>query len=263
MHTQAGFYNSHCFCSLFGICMLVWCHSIARVQIWTLDEDQFSDNNYEEVEEEHRCSGRKTIHPWFRKDRNLCNQRDPIKTVEVDTSRPYLFTSPNSCKSRNQRHLDHEQYLDPMFIPSPLHGKHLNPSVQSPKTPSSSKIKSISCSPCYQTEERKYQTAETPTSRSIYFHRMSMSENSCPLPRPNYMAATASAMARVRSHSTPRQRPSSPSREQTGSAKKRLSFPIHDGHNADDKLNVQRYKGIRASSFGDEQRSNKPYYGTE
>ncbi|KAK6120525.1 hypothetical protein DH2020_045720 [Rehmannia glutinosa] len=212
-------------------------------QTWTLDEDHNSDNNYEEPgEEEQKLPGKKTIHPTVGKDRNLCNRKDPIKTVEIDTS----ITSPNySFKSRDQYH---DSYFN------------------SPKTPSSSNIKSIqvhSYSLYHQTEDKNYRTAETPTSRAIYLHRMSMSENSCPLPRPNYMANTASAMARVRSHSTPRHRPNSPSRQQqTSSVKKRLSFPniIPDGHNADDNVNFRRYKG---SQFGDEQRSNVPCYFTE
>ncbi|KAL0299744.1 UNVERIFIED_CONTAM: protein IQ-DOMAIN 14 [Sesamum radiatum] len=240
---------------------------LVGVQMWTWDGDQISDNNCQGLEEEHRCSGRKVIHPWVRKDGNLCNQRIPVKTVEIDTSRPYSFTSPNSYKLRDHHQHDHEQCLDSYFVRSPLHGKHQNLSVHSPKTPSSSKIKPVqvhSRSPSYQMEERNYQTAETPTPRSIYFHRMSISENSCPLPRPNYMAATASAIARVRSHSSPRQRTfSSPSREQTGSAKKRLSFPVADGHNRDNKLNIQRYKNNCASQFGDEQIANVPYYLTE
>ncbi|KAK4431270.1 protein IQ-DOMAIN 14 [Sesamum alatum] len=232
-------------------------------QVWTADEDRFSDNNCQGLEEEHRCPGRKMIHPWVRKDGSLCNQSIPVKTVEIDTSRPYSFTSPNSYKLRDHHQHDHEQCLDSYSVPSPLHGKHQNLSAQSPKTPSSSRIKPVqvhSRSPSYQMEERNYQTAETPTPRSFYFHRMSISENSCPLPRPNYMAATASAIARVRSHSSPRQRTfSSPSREQTGSAKKRLSFPVAD----DNKQNIQRYKNSRASQFGDEQNANVPYYLTE
>ncbi|KAL0317933.1 UNVERIFIED_CONTAM: protein IQ-DOMAIN 14 [Sesamum angustifolium] len=236
-------------------------------QMWTWDGDQISDNNCQGLEEEHRWSGRKVIHPWVRKDGNLCNQRIPVKTVEIDTSRPYSFTSPNSYKLRDHHQHDHEQCLDSYFVRSPLHGKHQNLSVHSPKTPSSSKIKPVqvhSRNPSYQMEERNYQKAETPTPRSIYFHRMSISENSCPLPRPNYMAATASAIARVRSHSSPRQRTfSSPSREQTGSAKKRLSFPVTDGHNGDNKLNIQRYKNNCATQFGDEQIANVPYYLTE
>ncbi|KAK4480535.1 hypothetical protein RD792_013612 [Penstemon davidsonii] len=155
-------------------CSLKHDKTLARLlsqQMWELDENRFSDNNFEE----HRLSGRKTIHnQCVRNDRNLCIT--PIKNVEIDTSRPYSFSSPTSNKSR---------------------------------------------------EGRNYGTAETPTLRSFYNQRMSTSSESSP--RPNYMATTASAMARVSwSHSTPRQRPSSPCREQTSSAKKRLSFPGSD-----------------------------------
>ncbi|KAL3653692.1 hypothetical protein CASFOL_003373 [Castilleja foliolosa] len=162
-------------------------------QTWTLDED------FEKHESMKYPDRIKTIQdPTVRKDRNLCHQRDPIiKTVEIDTSRPYSFTPPHKKSfTRSQNH------QDSYFIPSSVYN--------SPKTPS-------------------YQTAETPTSRAMYLHRMSLSENSCPLPKPSYMGPTQSTIARVRSHSTPRQRPSSPSRQQTSSAKKRLSFPVHDG----------------------------------
>lgn len=125
--------------------------------------------------------------------------------------------------------------------PPSFHGRNLN---LSPRTPSSSsKIRSIPCSPCYQREGRMYEDGETPTWR----RRMSMSENS----RPNYMAATASAMARV---SSPRQRlSSSPCRETTGSgsARKRLSFTAYDGYES----NLERCRGGL--------RSDMPYYGTD
>lgn len=46
---------------------------------------------------------------------------------------------------------------------------------------------------------------------------------------PNYMQATHSARAKVRSHSTPKQRPGTPEKDGLyGSAKKRLSFPISE-----------------------------------
>ncbi|KAL1544425.1 protein IQ-DOMAIN 17-like isoform X1 [Salvia divinorum] len=109
-----------------------------------------------------------------------------------------------------------------------LNGKRLNLGLQSPRTP---KTRSV---PCYQQE-----AAETPSSQ-----RLSMSDKSCPLPRPNYMAATASAIARVRPNSAPRHRQSSPRREVT---KKRLSFPDHD---FGDQSNYQRCR-------------DKPHYATD
>lgn len=46
---------------------------------------------------------------------------------------------------------------------------------------------------------------------------------------PNYMQATQSARAKVRSHSTPKQRPGTPEKDGSwASAKKRLSFPISE-----------------------------------
>ncbi|KAL6509223.1 hypothetical protein OROGR_022533 [Orobanche gracilis] len=177
-------------------CSLKQGKTIAHIlshQKWTLDkDDQDSDSNYQGPD----YPGRKLrIHPTARNDRILCiNQRNPIKTVEIDTSRPYLLTPPKpSFKYQNQD----SSYFSP-----------------SPKTPSTMSY-----------------SHQTPT----YLHRMSLSENSCNLARPNYMSATQSAMARVRSHSTPRQRDSSsPSRQQMGSAKKRLSFPVRDKQRSND-----------------------------
>ncbi|KAG6414842.1 hypothetical protein SASPL_122216 [Salvia splendens] len=133
-------------------------------------------------------SRRENGYSWMRKDRYLCNQRDPINTSEVK-------------------------------------------SHQSPRTPAWSKTRSIPCSPHGEASSR----------------RVSMSERSCPLPRPNYMAATASAMARVRPNSTPRQRPLSPGREAAGTARKRLSFPALE---FEDQSNFQRWR-------------DEPYYGTD
>lgn len=80
---------------------------------------------------------------------------------------------------------------------------------------------------------------------------------------PNYMAATESAKARVRSHSAPRQRPSTPERERggVGSAKKRLSFPAapepHYGYGNNNSLRSPSFKSVSGSQYGGlEQQSN-------
>lgn len=172
------------------------------LQIWTMDEDRIpADDNYKDFEyQKHRYSS-SGHDQCVRNDSNLCS---PTKTVEMDTFRPQSYTT--------------------------LVKTHRDFHVNSPKTPPSCRIKSIqahSSSPRYKTGERNYyQLADqTPTTRTS--HRTSMSEKSCYVPKPNYMAATESAMARFRSASTPRQMPFSPSRE-LASAKKRLSFPVFD-----------------------------------
>uniref|UniRef100_A0A0V0H2A9 Putative ovule protein n=2 Tax=Solanum TaxID=4107 RepID=A0A0V0H2A9_SOLCH len=75
------------------------------------------------------------------------------------------------------------------------------------------------------------------------------------------MAATESALSRIRSQSAPRQRPSTPERDRAGSAKKRLSFPVPDrygnvpsgyGHS----LRSPSFKSLSGVHFGYEQQSN-------
>lgn len=88
---------------------------------------------------------------------------------------------------------------------------------------------------------------------------------------PNYMAATESAKARIRSQSAPRQRPSTPDRERggggVGSVKKRLSFPAPDpygvvgmggyGGGYGHSLRSPSFKSVVSGSrFGLEQQSN-------
>nr|GME05671.1 protein IQ-DOMAIN 1-like [Ipomoea batatas] len=77
---------------------------------------------------------------------------------------------------------------------------------------------------------------------------------------PNYMAATESAKARVRSQSAPRQRPSTPERERIGSVKKRLSYlipepyPLNTGYSQN--LRSPSFKSVQAGYVGMEQQSN-------
>ncbi|XAR52156.1 hypothetical protein NMG60_11020079 [Bertholletia excelsa] len=94
-------------------------------------------------------------------------------------------------------------------------------------------------------EERNDPKAQTPTLRPTYS------------PRPNYMAATESAKARVRSQSAPRQRPANHEKENP-STKKRLSFLIREpcygvGSNEvslDYELRSPSYKGLYRGHFG-------------
>lgn len=75
---------------------------------------------------------------------------------------------------------------------------------------------------------------------------------------PNYMAATESAKARIRSQSTPKQRPSTPERERVGSVKKRLSYPIpepYTGYGYSQNLRSPSFKSLQAAYVGMEQQS--------
>lgn len=76
---------------------------------------------------------------------------------------------------------------------------------------------------------------------------------------PNYMAATESAKARLRSQSAPRQRPATPEREKggaNGSAKKRLSFPVPpDPYGYSQNLRSPSFKSV-AGRYVPDLRSN-------
>ncbi|KAK9279123.1 hypothetical protein L1049_012798 [Liquidambar formosana] len=217
--------------------------------------------------------------PWeSSRGRASTDQRDPVKTVEIDTSQPYSYLAPNFRRS-NQNH-NHQLQRPPTShtTASPLHRAHHNVSLhQSPVTPSPSKTRPLqvrSASPHCQREDRSYHAAQTPSLRSNYYYNSGMHQHgrgaTCVSSGisagalPNYMAATESAKARVRSQSAPRQRPSTPERERNGSAKKRLSFPVPDpysagigyggyGHN----LRSPSFKSVStAAHFGVEQQSN-------
>ncbi|MCL7039456.1 hypothetical protein MKW94_027193 [Papaver nudicaule] len=178
--------------------------------------------------------------------RSSTDQRsDSIKTVEIDTSRPYSYTrrSQQQFHHNNNHHHYPNQQPNSHSIASPLHrashqhhNNYNNFSVnESSVTPSPSKSRPIqvrSASPRYFKEEnRNYPTLpQTPGSNFYYsnagnpYHRNGGGSGSIP----NYMAATESAKARIRSQSAPRQRPLTPEGDRIGgfSAKKRLSFPV-------------------------------------
>ncbi|XP_028806655.1 protein IQ-DOMAIN 14 [Neltuma alba] len=161
-------------------------------QIWrTRGEPSASEGEAEEVS---RWSD-----PWTGRRRSLnrestgrasCDQRDPIKIVEIDTFRPYSnATRSSSCGYKPQ----------------------FNSSLRSHTLPLSSPVHKAQCeasSPRKTKQHLQVHSASGPrcTTKSIY----SMHDGSVP----NYMAATASAKARLRSLSAPRQRTSSPQKQQ-------------------------------------------------
>lgn len=144
------------------------------------------------------------------------DQREPMKTIQIDTCQPCSL-SPRWERSQNQR-----QRLNPNPFTSPVHRSHYS---QSPITPSSlprikSSAKVHSASPRYLREERRFSLGEsgTPTLRG----------------KPSYMSATASAIARIRPQSAPRQRNMSAmptDGERKMSARKRLSFNLSENYN--------------------------------
>ncbi|CAL9064019.1 protein IQ-DOMAIN 18-like [Musa acuminata AAA Group] len=157
--------------------------------------------------------------------------RDPIKTLEIDTARPYSYSAPANPRRQTP----------PSPQPVPLHrGHHQRHQTHSPTTPSPSEMRPLqvrSASPrCGRQDHRSISTAQTPT----YHPAASV---------PNYMAATESAKARLRSQSAPRQRPGTPDRDRASSAKKRLSFPEPEN------LRSPSFKSA-AARFAGEPRSN-------
>lgn len=194
-------------------------------QMWRSGQDQFRGSEEEQLEERHRLSDQwMTMKQREKTRRASCDQRETIKTLEIDTSRPYSYINLNFQRSQNQSYHYHSDS-------SPLRRRSENLIVNSRTTPSPSKTKPLqvqSASPRCQRQERDYYPqAQTPTMSSVYHHGTGGNANSVP----NYMTATESAKARIRSQSAPRHRSVTPEREKLCSAKKQLAFPIPDPYN--------------------------------
>ncbi|MFQ6654205.1 hypothetical protein Gotur_025287 [Gossypium turneri] len=157
--------------------------------------------------------------PWDNRGRASMDQRDNVKTVEMDTSQPYSYLAPNYRRTNSNHY--HQRPS------SPLHRAQHNaqPFHPSPITPSPSKTRPVqvrSESPhCIREDRTSFSSSQTPSLRSNYYYTGRVStqastsiNNATTLP--NYVAATESAKARIRSQSAPRHRPSTPERDRIG-----------------------------------------------
>lgn len=203
--------------------------------------------------------------PWDK--RASTDQRAPVyKTVEIDTSQPYLtrgYSRTGASPSRNQRPNSPSRTSHNYQQQQQTH--HFTSATPSPAK--SRPIQIRSASPRIQRDDRSAYnyTSNTPSLRSNYSFTARTDYSVCTATTtattttnaalPNYMAITESAKARIRSQSAPRQRPSTPEKDRTGSARKRLSFPVPP--QPIESLRSPSFKSIGGSQLGAlEQQSN-------
>ncbi|KAK9743222.1 hypothetical protein RND81_03G225700 [Saponaria officinalis] len=176
------------------------------------------------------------------------HHRDSIKTVEMDTSQPYSYlpSTTNFRRSSTSSSINYQRPSSPHHIRSHHHqpGPGLGLATPSPSRARPNQIRSAS---------PRCNVSQTPSLRSNnYFYNNSNlppHSRSGSGPKPNYMAATESAKARVRSQSAPRHRPSTPERDRPGTAggsgpKKRLSFPNPDPCGPNNNLRSPSFKSV-------------------
>ncbi|KAL6004255.1 hypothetical protein ACLOJK_004802 [Asimina triloba] len=213
---------------------------------------------------------------WEKRGRASTDHRDSIKTVEMDTARPFSYSN---TSIRRQQHLQqHYSHQLQHSAPSPQPKSHHHLSLhQSPATPSPAKTRPIqvrSASPRCSREEKASPAVHTPS--SVYYYSGGFRYRETPAVAaagniaeaaaiPNYMATTESAKARIRSQSAPRQRQSTPERERSSgggsSARKRLSFPVAEACNGGgggfgDRLKSPSFKSVHGMMMKMEQQSN-------
>ncbi|KAE8662007.1 MICROTUBULE ORGANIZATION 1 family protein [Hibiscus syriacus] len=163
-------------------------------QIWRSRRNP-SGEDEKEVEERTKWLDRwMATKQWESNNRTSTDKRDSIKTVEIDSSKLRSYSSPTIRRPQYQHHRQFS--TSHSVVPHMEREPHGFCLYQFPPTPSPCKTKPL----------------QVRSASPRYVNAV-----------PNYMVATESAKAKVRSQSTPRQRPSTPERERGGSlAKKTL-----------------------------------------
>ncbi|PHT58854.1 hypothetical protein CQW23_01217 [Capsicum baccatum] len=198
-------------------------HAFSR-KMWTSNKNEDSSSNAE-LDENFRNFHMTNVKSCKTLSRSSCDQpRNSINNIEIDTACSYNSDSDTEFwRLHHQYYQEQQKKFYSYAFPSPLNGLPMTPPF---------KIKNIlvhSASPRCRKEEKSHHRTTLLSHRANHVNGFSRnSANCCPSAdhQPSYMAATASARARERSQSAPRQMPMTPERGIIAAAKKRLSFPV-------------------------------------